>query len=73
MRKVNKDGTYDVYFPEDSEPLQGVAESDIKAPINTGKTAHGVTDRLGGMGSGPLRNFVPPLSNMGEMFLYTKK
>ena len=39
----------------------------------SGCVVDGVTDRLGGMGSGPLRNFVPPLSNVGEMVLYTKK
>ena len=39
MTKVNDDGTYDVYYTEDSHSFQNVKHDDIKAPMMTGKTA----------------------------------
>ena len=47
MRKVNPSGTYDVYFPEDSEALEDVPDSDIKVPINTGKTSNVLSKYIG--------------------------
>ena len=40
VRKVNEDGTYGVYFPEDSEPLDNVPAAHIKSPITRGKTTN---------------------------------
>lgn len=47
MRKVNEDGTYDVYFPEDSEKFPNVPECDIKTPITSGKTTQRLSKYVG--------------------------
>ena len=45
---MNEDGTYEIYFPEDSDTLANVPESDIKSPTTqTGKTTNGLSKYIG--------------------------
>ena len=46
IRKVHEDGTYTVYFPEDSKTLD-VLEKHVKSPITRGKTTNPLSNYTG--------------------------